>query len=542
MTEAASSTRPWEAEAHSVSGNPSGWLQIDDEALYLALVREAAFVLARSSESGLCLLVDGATAERIESLENLAGRAAWCCVAGELPPRIESAAEGLLVQAPALDKGERVFGVSAAGGSCFVHFRGAEDAPDRIDDQGVWTADRALVHEAMSALVEDSGQAAPRWPASSDPVAEQAMLMRLMGRVIELYEVRQLRALKDRNDFSAVLEILKSLSARQDAHSIMYAFVEQIAKHIGVDRCSVVRVHPDEEQATVVASHENEALQDMSINLDKYPEIRRAIELGENIVINDVTTHALLSDQREALRHAGIRAVIVVPIVLGDPEFGSLFVRALRRNVGFDPREVNFVEVVAEAGSIALERVELFAAIQRSNEELAHLAATDGLTGLYNRRYFNHRFEQEHSRATRYHLPLACLLIDIDNFKKLNDEHGHLAGDEVLRQLSERLLNSTRSHDIVARYGGEEFVAVLPQTAEVGAKVQAERLLERISSEPFRGVPEGQRVTVSIGLAIYDRDSGETPEALLQRADEALYAAKRGGKNQMVVADAPSSS
>jgi two-component system, cell cycle response regulator len=540
VTDTASSARPWEVAAPQ-GAVQSVWLPIDDGALFLALVREAVFALSRSANPQSCLLVDSWTAERIEALEHLISKVGWACVAGEIPERWRDAPEVLnCIQAEALGPEDHLLAVISPCGSCFIHFQSEVNVPDELDGRGRWTAERNSVRDGMNAILGEVSEPTPCYPESEDSAAEQRFMMRLMRRVVELFEVRQLHALKDRNDFSAVLEILKSLSARQDAHSIMYTFVEQIAKHIGVDRCSVVRVPPREGTAQVIASHEDRSLQDIEIRLDKYPEIARAVDLGEEILINDVSTHPLMSDQREALEKAGFRSIIVVPIVHGDPQVGALLVRALRRSGGFDPREVNFVQVVAEAGAIALERVELFQSLQRSNEELAHQAATDALTGLYNRRYFTRRFEQEHSRATRYNLPLSCLLLDIDNFKQLNDRFGHLAGDDVLRELAERLLNSTRAHDIVARYGGEEFVAVLPQTAGIGARVQAERLLARVSSQPFRGVPETERVTVSIGVAVFDHASGESPEQLLQRADEALYRAKHEGKNRVVIADAPS--
>ena len=129
-------------------------------------------------------------------------------------------------------------------------------------------------------------------------------------------------------------------------------------------------------------------------------------------------------------------------------------------------------------------------------------------------------------------------MIDIDDFKLLNDQFGHLAGDSVLREIADRLVKSTRVHDIVARYGGKEFVAVLPQTGLVGATTQADRLLAKINSFPFSSLPGDMKITVSIGLSVLKSGSGEPMQSLLQRSDEALYQAKHEGKNRVVIADA----
>jgi predicted signal transduction protein with EAL and GGDEF domain len=129
---------------------------------------------------------------------------------------------------------------------------------------------------------------------------------------------------------------------------------------------------------------------------------------------------------------------MVIPIVLFDPNVGSLFLRVTRRRRAFTLREVGFCEIVAEAAGNALERAQLFERIQRANERLEHLAITDALTGLYNRRHFHQRLQEEYQRSKRYELPLACLMFDIDDFKKINDTHGHLQGDRYMRPVRRR--------------------------------------------------------------------------------------------------------
>lgn len=163
------------------------------------------------------------------------------------------------------------------------------------------------------------------------------------------------------------------------------------------------------------------------------------------------------------------------------------------------------------------------------------LALTDELTGLYNRRYVLAHLEELVARSDVYGDNAAVMMIDIDHFKGVNDRHGHQAGDDVLRQLAARALRGMRNVDLVARLGGEEFLVVMPETNLPAAVVAAERLRHSVAAEPFllQGSGTVLPVTVSIGVAVL-AESSDSVEALLKRADEALYAAKNGGRNRVV--------
>lgn len=174
--------------------------------------------------------------------------------------------------------------------------------------------------------------------------------------------------------------------------------------------------------------------------------------------------------------------------------------------------------------------------LREANRRLAELSMTDPLTSLYNRRYLVERFEEEIERARRYVYPIACVIADIDDFKYINDTYGHLAGDQVLQQLALIMKNSNRVVDILARYGGEEFIMILPQTNLGGAEAVAERY--RVLVEAARMVPNdpSRAISVSIGCSAFPADHIGTREDLLQSADDALYEAKRQGKNRVTVA------
>ncbi len=178
-------------------------------------------------------------------------------------------------------------------------------------------------------------------------------------------------------------------------------------------------------------------------------------------------------------------------------------------------------------------------ALVEANERLAQLAVTDGLTGLYNHRYLCEQLVLEVERSLRTRLPLATLMIDVDHFKLYNDRYGHPAGDEVLRTVARLLTDERRVTDVVARYGGEEFALLLVDADAAVAATLAERLRARVAAFRFPGDDEdGHRhITISIGVAVCPADAA-TPDALLKLADDALYRAKEGGRNRVVLAGA----
>ena len=164
------------------------------------------------------------------------------------------------------------------------------------------------------------------------------------------------------------------------------------------------------------------------------------------------------------------------------------------------------------------------------------LSRKDGLTELYNHRFFHQLLETEVSRAERYDRVVSLLMIDIDDFKSYNDSHGHPAGDLALRRLSQLLKQSSRNCDFLARYGGEEFAIIVPEVSADSARRMAERLLKLIDESEFEGEEKmlGGRLTISIGIATFPMQASSKSE-LIEHADQALYRAKGLGKNRVVV-------
>lgn len=174
-------------------------------------------------------------------------------------------------------------------------------------------------------------------------------------------------------------------------------------------------------------------------------------------------------------------------------------------------------------------------ALELANLRFRDLAAKDSLTGLYNRRHFNDLLNQLFAESTRYQTDLTCMMIDLDNFKRVNDSLGHQIGDDLLKMTARVILDSIRESDAAVRYGGDEFIVLMPQTAPEDAQASAERIIDLFRKELSKQLPEASISSLSIGLASRAADQPSEPIQLVQLADEALYLAKAGGKNRITV-------
>jgi diguanylate cyclase (GGDEF)-like protein len=201
--------------------------------------------------------------------------------------------------------------------------------------------------------------------------------------------------------------------------------------------------------------------------------------------------------------------------------------------VDFIPKPLNAPVVQA--------RVRTHLRLQAALAALDELANQDGLTGLYNRRYFDRQFAAEFARHRRHHLPLGVVLVDVDDFKLFNDRYGHQRGDNCLQEVAEALEDGARRPgELAARYGGEEFVVLLPNTTPAALRQYGDWLCRRIAALgiPHPGASAAPHVTVSVGLCARIPADGDTAQAMLHAADMALYSAKRAGRNRSVLAGA----
>jgi diguanylate cyclase (GGDEF)-like protein len=192
--------------------------------------------------------------------------------------------------------------------------------------------------------------------------------------------------------------------------------------------------------------------------------------------------------------------------------------------------KVQTLEVFATQAVTALQSA-------RQYEEIKRLTFIDALTPAYNHRFFQEALSKEISRHARTGHELGLALLDIDNFKKVNDTFGHPVGDDILKGLVAELMTNARDTDVVARYGGEEFAIIFPDTPAHSARDAANRLRALVESRVFAPPQLGKtlHITVSVGIAVYPQD-GLTPADLISRADAALYFAKKNGKNRVAAA------
>jgi diguanylate cyclase (GGDEF)-like protein len=244
------------------------------------------------------------------------------------------------------------------------------------------------------------------------------------------------------------------------------------------------------------------------------------------------------------------RSILILPFAVKGKAVGCLEMLSNHAN-RFDEIEYHLAFLVASHLSSSLENVvtrqELAMTnarlkdhdqrLTQLNAQLQQLAHTDESTGLFNKRRLFEQLEMEVARARRYGEIFCCLMIDIDDFKQINDTHGHQAGDEVLRQTGALLRRSLRVTDFVARYGGEEFTIILPRTNSAGAYRVAENLRSSFMSHEFVLPNARVRFTISIGVACCMTFDHLDVQKVILRADNALYRAKRSGKNQACFAD-----
>jgi diguanylate cyclase (GGDEF)-like protein len=222
----------------------------------------------------------------------------------------------------------------------------------------------------------------------------------------------------------------------------------------------------------------------------------------------------------------GVRSWLGVPIFMGGGVEGVLAIQSHQPGA------------FGEAAQRLLESIGHQVAASLQNAHLYQMAMVDSLTGLFVRRYFDARIEEEIERSKRYKTPFSVVMIDLDDFKALNDTHGHLVGDRVLRGVAAIVRGQMRGVDTAARYGGEELALILPRTEMVAAYNQAERVRAaiaemRVAVDPGAGDGVVIATTASFGIAAYPESNAQTAEELVRRADKALYRAKKTGKNRV---------
>ncbi len=286
-----------------------------------------------------------------------------------------------------------------------------------------------------------------------------------------------------------------------------------------------------------------------------------AINAGQSIALADDSLQALLnnneiqmiSDLSEYLEwhtHSkfaqtiikeGIRACVICPLVANGKSIGFIFFSS-RKKINYDRSHKDLLLQIASQLSVVIEKTQLYRGAKLNKQLIAQKKSLqqrvthDALTGLLNRSAIFDILHKQIMRAKRGGYGVAVIMIDIDYFKSINDTYGHMAGDAVLGEIAERLTKSARVHEYIGRYGGEEFLAIISPYDQASATKVAERFRQAIADEPIQADQSSIPVTISIGVSAGATEATLDADLLLRHADEALYAAKRKGRNRVEIA------
>ncbi len=323
----------------------------------------------------------------------------------------------------------------------------------------------------------------------------------------------------------AVRRVGETLRSTHDMNQMLGSILNTAADAVDADAATLWRFTPTRD-----GLHPS-----LTVGLDG--ESRGVVPVGEGIVgfVAERAKPVLLPSPGgppPSRKEPYFPATIAVPIYSEDRITAVLATYRNDQDRLFSQEDLETVVFLAEQGGVAIENVLL-------HEEAQRLSLTDGLTGTWNRRYFQMQFRQVLATAARFNRPFSLLMLDLDHFKKLNDSFGHQRGDAILIEFSRRVKETLREVDTLARYGGEEFIVLLPETDDDGARITGEKIREAIRSQPFGSLgDEPVPVTVSVGVANNPRN-GDTFDTLVEAADRALYAAKQAGRDRVMVADTP---
>lgn len=346
---------------------------------------------------------------------------------------------------------------------------------------------------------------------------------------------------KHRIGLQYILDITPDLHRLQPLDELLQGLLWQIEGLVGAEN-SFLATFSSEQISKAANTGEVDGFVALVDQAEGHAKGSMAIRVGTGRFRSGIPTDALPEPERSAVERAVrersvsfLDDVSLVPLRLGEQMLGVIFID---KRPGFN-RDQDLLEIFAAQAAAAIQSALLYG----QNALLFDLATKDPITGVHLRGYAMQQFHQHLKRSHRNCLPLSALMIDLDHFKKINDKHGHIVGDEALRQMGEILRDTVRETDCIARYGGDEFLVILPDTPAEGAEMVGKRLLERAANVQFDGDGKGARLELSVGCAtleplsdgpdysllradIVERAAG----LLMESADESLYGTKHSGK------------
>ena len=324
-------------------------------------------------------------------------------------------------------------------------------------------------------------------------------------------------------------DVVKTANSILEPRKVIELVVERIRQLIPSEAWSLMMVDEEKQELVFEAALGARARDVAAFRLKIGEGVAGWVaQCGKPAIVNDAQRDPRFSPRVDTRTQFETRSILCAPLVSRGRTIGVLEI-INKRGGPFNRADLQLVLTLVEPCAIAIENAILF---QRTEQ----LTITDDLTRLFNSRYLNLYLGREIKRCKRHGIPLSVIFLDLDGFKGINDQYGHLAGSGTLTEVGKILAEGVRESDILARYGGDEFVVVLPETPASGALVIAERLRRAIEEHRFLE-PQGiaARISASFGISTYP-DHALSPEGLIQKADQAMYRVKEREKNGIEVA------
>jgi diguanylate cyclase (GGDEF)-like protein len=317
----------------------------------------------------------------------------------------------------------------------------------------------------------------------------------------------------------AVNRIAAAIRSSLELPSVLQTTVNEVGRALGA-QCSVLSIEDEQGSPPLTNCY----FRDGDPGDAAYAELLADLEALS--VRLDGPTKIFVYDGAAGIADDKWLPAAAVSLIYHDRTMGVLMVRSADPHRVWQDNEILLMRTVADQVAVAVSHARLFQQVQ-------HQALTDALTGCFNRRFFDIQLERDLKLAVKMRQPVSLIMLDIDHFKRVNDTHGHDAGDATLSMLGGALREEVCGVDTAARYGGEEFAVILPQAGPDGALVIAERLRVRVENLVVSDVG---RITISLGVATFPQDGG-SPALLIKAADSALYQAKKSGRNRACTAE-----